>query len=58
MVEIILIILGIGYLIYRVAFEIPKDSKRTEGKIDMLSLQLKEINLKLNELNKKLEQKQ
>lgn len=57
MVEIMLIILGIGYLIYRVAFEIPKDIKRTEGKIDMLSLQVKEINLKLNELNKKLEQK-
>lgn len=50
-----LILLGIGYLIYQVAFGISKDIKRNEEKIDMLKLQFKEINLKLDEINKKLD---
>lgn len=53
MVETLLIILGIIYLIYKVAFEVPKDIKRLESKVDNLQLHLKEIELKLNELNKK-----
>lgn len=53
MVETLLIILGIIYLIYKVAFEVPKDIKKLESKVDNLQLNLKEIELKLNELNKK-----
>lgn len=58
MAEIFLIILGIGYLIYRVAFQVPKDIKRLEDKIDMLKLHLQEIEIKLNQLDKKLDKKQ
>ncbi|MCG8400781.1 MAG: hypothetical protein MJA84_04200 [Firmicutes bacterium] len=57
MTETFLILLGFGYLIYRVAFVIPKDIKRTEDKIDMLKLHLEEIKLTLNEINKKLDRK-
>lgn len=53
MAEIILTILGIIYLIYKVAFGVPKDIKRLESKVDNLQLHIKEIELKLNELNKK-----
>ncbi|MCY6372641.1 hypothetical protein [Clostridium ganghwense] len=52
MAETLLIILGIGYLIYRVTFGISKDIKRVEGKIDMLNLHLKEMEMKLNQLEK------
>jgi hypothetical protein len=55
--ETILIILGIVYLIYRVAFGISKDIKRLEDKNDMLKLHLQEIELKLNQLDKKLDKK-
>lgn len=51
----ILLIMGIGYLVYRIAFQVPKDIKRTEEKIDMLELQLKEINIELNEISEKLQ---
>ncbi|QZY56471.1 hypothetical protein [Crassaminicella profunda] len=57
MAETLLIMLGILYLIYRVAFRIPKDIKRIEDKIDMLKLHLQEIELKLNELDKKSDKK-
>ena len=57
MAEIFLILLGIGYLIYRVAFGVPKDIKKLEEKIDMQTLDLKEIELKLNLLDKKLDKK-
>ncbi|SKA98274.1 hypothetical protein SAMN05443428_12812 [Caloramator quimbayensis] len=49
MAEIVLIILGIIYLIYKVAFKVPKDIKRLESKIDNLQLHLKEIELKLSQ---------
>ncbi|MCT4621116.1 MAG: hypothetical protein N4A62_17230 [Marinisporobacter sp.] len=57
MAETLLIIMGIVYLIYRVAFRIPKDIKRIEDKIDMLKLHLQEIELKLNEFDKKSDKK-
>jgi hypothetical protein len=57
MVEVFLIILGIGYLIYRVAFRVPKDIKKLEDKVDMLNLHLQEIELKLNQLDIKLDRK-
>lgn len=54
MTEIFLIILGIGYLIYKIAFRVPKDVKKLEDKIDMLKLHLQEIELKLNQIDKKV----
>lgn len=57
MVEIFLVLLGVGYLIYRVAFEIPKQIKATEEKVDILKLHLQEIKLTLNEISKKLDSK-
>lgn len=57
MAETILIILGIGYLIYRVTFGISKDIKRLEDKNDMLKLHLQEIELKLKQLDEKLDKK-
>jgi hypothetical protein len=58
MAELFLIIMGIGYLIYRIAFQVPKDIKKLEDKIDMLKLHLKEIEIKLNQVDKKLDKKQ
>lgn len=55
MAETILIILGICYLIYRVAFGVPKDIKKLEDKVDILKLHLQEIGLKLDQLDKKLD---
>jgi hypothetical protein len=52
-----IIILGIIYLIYKVAFGVPKDIKKLESKVDNLQLQLKEINFKLSQLDKKLDKK-
>lgn len=49
--EIFLIIMGIGYLIYKVAFEVPKDIKRLENKMDKIDLQLQEILFRLNKLD-------
>lgn len=57
MAETFLILLGVGYLIYRAAFAIPKDIKRTEDKVDMLKLHIEEIKLTLNEINKKIDRK-
>ena len=50
--ELFLILLLCSYIIYRVAFVVPKDIRRVEEKIDMLKLHLQEIELKLNEINK------
>lgn len=41
MAETVLIILGILYLIYKVAYKVPKDIQRLESKIDQLQAQLK-----------------
>ncbi|ARE87005.1 hypothetical protein [Clostridium formicaceticum] len=57
MVETFLILLGTGYLIYKVAFGIPKQVKRTEEKLDMLKLHLQEIQLDLNEISKRINDK-
>ena len=54
MLGTIFIILGICYLIYRVTFGISKDIKKVEDKTDMLKLHLQEIELKLNQIDKKL----
>ena len=54
---LIIIIIGILYLIYMAAFEVPKYIKKLEGKVDMLNLHLKEIELRLNQLDKKLDKK-
>lgn len=57
MAETLLIILGIIYLVYKVAFEVPKYIKKLEFKVDNLQLHLKEIELKLSQLDKKLDKK-
>jgi predicted Holliday junction resolvase-like endonuclease len=51
----ILIIIAVLFLIYRVAFEVPKDIKNLENKIDMLKFHLHEIELKLTQLDKKID---
>lgn len=48
----ILILLGIAFFIYRVAFEVPREIKKLEDKIDILKLHLQEIELKLNQIDK------
>lgn len=55
MVELFLILIGTGYLIYIVAFGVPKDIKRLEQKIDMLNLHIQEIELKLNQGDRKVD---
>ena len=57
MYVIILIILGITYLIYRIAFIVPRDIRRVENKVDMVKFHLQEIELRLNEISKKLDNK-
>jgi len=52
MAETFLLVLGFCYLIYTVAFKVPKDIKKVEDKVDLLQLQLKEINLKLSQISK------
>lgn len=47
MFEIVLLLLLTIYLIYIIVFQIPRNIKKMEDKIDRLSLQIKEINLKL-----------
>jgi hypothetical protein len=53
--EVVLILLVIGYLIYRVPFEVPKGINKLENEIEMVNLHLQEIELKLNQLDKKLD---
>ena len=57
MAETALLIMGIIYLIYRIAFEVPNGIKKLEEKIDKQNLQLKEIELILNQLDEKLDKK-
>ncbi|WMJ81887.1 hypothetical protein RBU49_06470 [Clostridium sp. MB40-C1] len=57
MAETFLILLVLGYFIYKVTFEVPKDIKRIEDKIDILKLYLQEIELKLDQINKKIDNK-
>ena len=57
MVLMVLIIFFIGYLIYKVIFEIPRDIKKLGDKIYMLKLHQQEIELKLNQLDKKQDNK-
>ncbi|WIV11290.1 hypothetical protein [Proteiniborus sp. MB09-C3] len=47
MFEIILILFVAAYLVYTIAFQIPRRLQKMENKMDSLSMQLKEINLKL-----------
>lgn len=47
MFETVLLLLVAVYLIYTITFQIPNNIKKMEDKIDKLSLQLKEINIKL-----------
>lgn len=51
----ILILLFIIFLIYRIAFEVPNDIKNLENKIDILKLHLHEIELKITDLDKKID---
>jgi hypothetical protein len=53
MAETFLLVLGFCYFIYISAIKVPKDIKKVEDKVDLLQLQLKEINLKLSQMNKK-----
>lgn len=55
MEQITLILLGVGYLVYRVAFKVPKDIKKLEEKVDMLNLHLKEIEIMLSQLDEKID---
>lgn len=55
MEEITLILLGVGYLVYKIAFKVPKDIKKLDEKIDMLNLHLKEIEIKLSQLDEKID---
>jgi cell division protein FtsL len=56
---IFILIVGIAiiYLIYKAAYVVPNDIKRIESKVDNLQLHLKEIELKLSQLNKKIDKK-
>ena len=54
MAETILMILGILYLVYRVAFGVSKDIRRVEQKVDGLRLHLDAIELQLSRLDKNL----
>ncbi|MCT4563980.1 MAG: hypothetical protein N4A68_06615 [Maledivibacter sp.] len=51
MMEIFLMLLGFGYLIYKIAIEIPRDIKRVEEKVDILKLHLQEISIKMDKIN-------
>ena len=55
MTEIFLLVAGFCYLIYIVAFKVPKDIKKVEDKVDLLQLHIREIELKLNQINKKID---
>lgn len=51
----VLVILAMLFFIYRVAFEVPTEIKKLEDKIDILKLHLQEVELKLDQLDKKLD---
>jgi hypothetical protein len=55
MAEVFLILLVIGYFIYRVTFEAPKGINKLEDEIELVNLHLQEIELKLNQLDRKLD---
>jgi cell division protein FtsL len=57
--EIFVILVGIAilYLIYKAAYVVPNDIKRIESKVDNLQLHLKEIELKLSQIDKKIDKK-
>jgi len=55
MTELFLVIVGFCYLIYIVAIKVPKDIKKVEDKVDLLLLHTKEVELKLNQINKKID---
>lgn len=42
---------------YKVSFGVSKDIKKLESKVDNLQLHLREIELRLNQINKKLDKK-
>ncbi|SHK12095.1 hypothetical protein [Paramaledivibacter caminithermalis] len=54
MVEIFLILLGFGCIIYKVTIDIPKDIKSCNEKLDTVKLQLKEISMKIDKISEKL----
>ena len=58
MTEMFLLVFGFCYLIYIVAIKVPKDIKKVEDKVDLLLLHIKEIELKLNQINKKMDHKE
>lgn len=49
-----LIVLVILLLIYQIVFVIPKSIGKLEEKIDILKLHLQEIEIRLNEIDKKI----
>jgi cell division protein FtsL len=57
--ELFVILVGIAilYSIYQAAYVVPNDIKRIESKVDNLKLHLQEIELKLSQLDKKLDKK-
>ena len=57
MAELFLALLLIGYLLYIIAFRIPNLMKKTEEKIDILKLNIHEVQIRLNEISRKLDDK-
>lgn len=55
--QLFLILSVVGYLIYRIAFEVPKNVKKTEEKIDALKTQMRRLEIQLKEIDKKLDNK-
>jgi hypothetical protein len=53
--ETFIILLLIGYFIYRVAFEVPKDINKIHDEIDRVNLHLREIEIILNQIDNKLD---
>ena len=57
MVELFLAFLLVAYLFYIIAFRIPNQMKKTEEKIDILKLNIQEVQIRINEISKKLDDK-
>ncbi|QUH26009.1 hypothetical protein [Serpentinicella alkaliphila] len=57
MAEIFLALLVAVYIFYIVAFQIPNQIKSIEEKIDILKLNIHEVQIRINEISRKLDDK-
>lgn len=55
MEQIFFALIVLGLFIHRVAFHVPKEIKKLEENVDGLKLQLREIQMKLDDIYEKLE---